>query len=195
MSELGALVLTGGRSSRMGADKAELEWLGVRAVDRVAHIAAEAGAAPIISVGPRGHGLQHVLDDEAFGGPVGAIAAGARALLEAGCERALILAVDAPTLQLEDLRPLLAHQDPGAVFKGLHLPMVLNLRALPDDSQADWPIDRLVDRAGLARLDCPAEALARLRGANTPAEREALLQSLRTASAAAGSRPEPPERK
>ena len=34
--KLGAIILTGGASSRMGADKAEALWLGVRAVDRVA---------------------------------------------------------------------------------------------------------------------------------------------------------------
>ena len=181
MLKLGALVLTGGRSTRMGADKAELDWLGVRAVDRVAGVAAAVGAEPIVSVGPRDHGLQHVSDEMAYGGPVGGILIGARALLAAGCGRALVLAVDAPTLRPEDVRPLLHHPAPGAVFEGLHLPMVVELRALPPDAEADWPIDRLVTRAGLARLDCPPDALPRLRGANTPAEREALLQALRDA--------------
>ena len=37
---LGALILTGGASSRMGEDKALLEWGGVRAVDRLVALGA-----------------------------------------------------------------------------------------------------------------------------------------------------------
>ena len=181
MLKLGALVLTGGRSARMGADKAELDWLGVRAIDRVAAVAAAVGAEPVLSVGPRGHGLQHVSDEPAFGGPVGGILVGARALLAAGCGRVLVLAVDAPTLRSEDLRPLLDHPAPGAAFAGLHLPVVMELTALPPDAEAGWPINRLITEAGLTRLECPPDALPRLRGANTPAEREALLKALRDA--------------
>ena len=141
---------------RMGADKAEALWLGVRAVDRVVAIAADCGA-----------------------GPVGGVVAGARALRAAGCHRALILAVDAPTLRPEDLLVLIDAPEPGAAFNGLHLPMILTLAAMPDDAMASWPLARLVDRAGLHRLLCPDDSLARVRGANTPEERDGLLRSLR----------------
>jgi molybdopterin-guanine dinucleotide biosynthesis protein A len=183
---LGGLVLAGGASVRMGSDKAVAEWLGVRAVDRVAALAASAAAAPIFCVGARGYGLPHVADEPKNGGPVGGILAGAAALKAAGCEAALVLAVDAPTLRLEDLRPLLAHPWPGAVFEGLHFPMVVALDALPDDARADWPVGRLAERAGLARLACAEEARQRIRGANTPEEREALLRRLRDEQDAQG---------
>ena len=39
----------------------------------------------------------------------------------------------------------------------------------------DWPLRRLADLAGLAHLPCPPQARQRLAGANTPAERDALL--------------------
>ena len=175
---LGAIILTGGGSSRMGADKAEVLWLGVRAVDRVADLARRSGADPVITVGVRSHGLRFIPDDAAGGGPVGGVIAGLRALGEAGCARALVLAVDAPTLEPEDLALLLAEPAPGAAFEGLHLPMALDLAALPAEAGAGWPLGRLVERAGLVRIACPADRLERLRGANTPQEREALLIGL-----------------
>eukprot|EP01035_Chromulina_nebulosa_P039441 gene39441-53322_t len=96
---LGAIILTGGASSRMGADKADALWLGVRAVDRVAALAADCEADPVITVGAKNYGLAFVADDDLGGGPVGGVIAGVRALKSAGCRRALILAVDAPTLR------------------------------------------------------------------------------------------------
>jgi len=188
-SGFGALVLTGGGSTRMGVDKAALDWLGLTAVERVAALAAAAGAAPVFTVGVQAYGLPHVADDVAGAGPVGGVLAGARALLAAGRARALVLAVDAPTLRLEDLRPLLASPGPGAAYEGLHLPMVVNLDALPHDARADWPIGRFIERAGLIRPPCGEAARTRIRGANTPDEREALLDQLRQDLAAPNQAP------
>jgi molybdopterin-guanine dinucleotide biosynthesis protein A len=176
---LGALVLTGGASSRMGVDKAELDWLGARAIDRVMAVAKALGAAPVYGVGAHGYGWPHVTEEPAMRGPVGGILAGAAVLLAEECERALVLAVDAPSLRPDDVHPLLVIAGPGAAYAGLPLPMVFNLSALPRGAQADWPVARLAEAAGLEHPDCPPEARARIRGANTPAEREALLRSLR----------------
>jgi len=175
---LGAMILTGGGSTRMGQDKAVLPWLGLRAVDRVAALAATLGADPVITVGADDYGQTHVRDARPGGGPVGGVLAGAAYLREAGCARALVLAVDAPTLQATDLAPLLAADGPGAAFEGMHLPMTLDLAAIPAEARDDWPMARLVERAGLARLSCQPAAVERVRGANTPDEREALLSAL-----------------
>ena len=172
------MILTGGASSRMGADKAEAIWLGARAVDRVAAVAAGCDAEPVITVGARDYGLAFVADDDIGGGPVGGIVAGARALQAVGCDRALILAVDAPTIRPDDLTALMQAPEPGAAFVGLHLPMVVTLAAIPDDVLASWPLARFADRAGLHRLVCPDDSLARVRGANTPEERADLLADL-----------------
>lgn len=174
-SRLGAMILTGGASTRMGADKATQLWGAATAVERVAALAAAAGANPVITVGGASHGLPHVRDEPPLGGPVGGVLAGARALHEAGCTRALVLAVDAPTLWAADLTPLLAADEPGAAYDGLHLPMVLSLSAVPPDAEAGWPLGRLAERAGLARPACPQDVVARIRGANTLGERDALL--------------------
>ncbi|WP_299006782.1 molybdenum cofactor guanylyltransferase [uncultured Caulobacter sp.] len=167
MTSLGAIILCGGGSRRMGRDKALLTWDGRRAVDRVADLARAAGAEALVTAGAD-LGLPWVPDDEAGAGPVGGVLAGAKAL---GTARLLVLAVDAPTVTLEDLAPLLAN---GGFYEGLPVPMVVEAAALPVDAEAGWPLRRLVERAGLAALPVPEGALARLRGANTPEEFEAL---------------------
>lgn len=172
------MILTGGASSRMGVDKATMLWRGRTAIDRVAALAAAIGAEPVISVGARDYGLVFVQDERPLGGPVGGVLAGAAALQAAGCARALVLAVDAPTLQAADLAPLLDAAGPGAAYEGLHLPMVIDLAVIPTDAAPGWPLARLVERAGLARVACPPDVAARIRGANTPGERDALLASM-----------------
>ncbi|RAK51360.1 molybdenum cofactor guanylyltransferase [Phenylobacterium deserti] len=173
---LGAMILTGGASSRMGADKAALIWDGLRAVDRVAELARAAGADSVMTVGAVDYGLPFVADEPAFGGPVGGVLAGCQALAAQACRRILVLAVDAPTIQPRDLTPLLAVEAPGAAYEGLHFPLVLDLTALPRDAAADWPMARLAERAGVRRLPCDDADRLRLRGANTPEEREVLLR-------------------
>jgi molybdenum cofactor guanylyltransferase len=178
---LGVVILTGGAGQRMGADKAELEWGGRRAVDRLADLARSLGAGAVVTAGPRDYGLPVAAEDPPGGGPVAGIVAGLRAL---NASRALVLAVDAPTLTAEDLAPLLTAPAPGAAYEGLHLPLVLHAAALPADAAAGWAMGRLVERAGLARLAVPPGAAERLRGANTPAERETLLRRLVTPDSA-----------
>lgn len=174
---LGAIILTGGGSSRMGADKALLEWGGRRAIDLVADVARASGAVAIVTAGTRDYGLPRAPEDPPGGGPVAGLAAGAAALRAQGCDRALVLAVDAPTLLAGDLEPLVGAPAPGAAYEGLHLPMAIDLAAVPAEAGHGWAMGRLVERAGLARIACPPRAQARLRGANTPDERARLLDA------------------
>lgn len=167
---LGAIILMGGASRRMGADKAALDWGGRPALDLCRALAGAAGARPVLAVGPSGE----VTDDTPGAGPVGGVLAGARVLASGGCRRMLVLAVDAPTIRPEDLLPLLTASGPGAAFEGQPLPMVIDLGVLPPDAEVGWPLARLVERARLARPVCPPSAIRRLRGANTPEEHRAL---------------------
>lgn len=175
---LGAIILTGGAGSRMNSDKAALLWNGRRAVDRAASLAQSVGAKLVVTAGVRDYGLPLVQDDIPLGGPVGGILNGALVLARAGCDRALVLAVDAPTIRDSDLHPLIARGGRGAAYEGLHLPAVVAIAALPSAAQPDWPMALLFDLAGVERLECPPGARARLRGANTPAERQLLLDEL-----------------
>jgi molybdopterin-guanine dinucleotide biosynthesis protein A len=169
---LAAIILAGGRSRRMGQDKAGLLWDGETAVLRLKHLAAQAGASAVFVAGGH-HGTP---DPTPFGGPVGGLLAAAAHLAEA--QRFLILAVDAPTLTLDDLAPLLRAAAPGAAFRGLPLPMVMGSGAVPWEFPADASLRRFVAAAGLDEIAPPAAAVTRLRGANTPEE----LQQLRSAS-------------
>jgi molybdopterin-guanine dinucleotide biosynthesis protein A len=178
MSCLGAIILSGGASKRMGVDKGSIAWLGERAIERVAGVAAAVGCGVVITVGPTDYGLPFVVDDTPLGGPVGGVLAGASALLQRGCDRALVLPVDAPTVRITDLQPLMRIGGSGAAFDGFPLPLSISLAALPSDASAGWPMKRLVEHAGLKVIDCPADARLRLRGANTPDEREILLREL-----------------
>jgi len=170
---LGAIILVGGASSRMGADKARLTWDGHRAVDLVADLARAAGASPIITAGGD-YGLTFVEDPAPGAGPVAGVLVGAARLAAEGASRALILAVDAPTLHLSDIAPLLAAPAPGAAYADYPLPAVMALATLPTDAEFGWPLARLIERAGLARPEAGPGLEPRLRGANTPGEREAL---------------------
>ena len=170
MSTLGAIILCGGASRRMGRDKAVLDWDGQRAVDRVAALARAVGADALVTAGTD-LGLPWVPDDDAFAGPVGGVLAGARAL---GTARLLVLAVDAPTVTAEDLARLLVG---GGCYEGLPVPMVLEAGAIPADAEAGWPLRRFVAAAGLVSLPVPEGAMGRLRGANTPEELQALTQT------------------
>ena len=174
MERLATVILCGGSSSRMGTDKARLDWDGTTAIERLAALSRNLGAPMVLTAGAD-HGLPAVLDASPGAGPCGGILAAALRLRADGYDRALILAVDAPTLLASDVEPLLAAGSPGAAYEGLPLPMVIDLAAIPAGAEAGWPLKRLVQGAGLAVLPCSDEARPRLRGANTPEERLRLL--------------------
>jgi molybdopterin-guanine dinucleotide biosynthesis protein A len=173
---LGAVILVGGASSRMGADKAAQAWNGRRAVDLVAGLARGAGAQVVVTAGGD-YGLPFVVDPPGRAGPAAGMLAGARRLAAEGVSHGLFLAVDAPTLELSDLAPLLDAPDPGAAFAGHPLPAFVTLSALPADAPSGLPLWRLLAQAGLAALTCPPERRLRLRGANTVEERAAVLRA------------------
>jgi molybdenum cofactor guanylyltransferase len=174
LQRLATVILCGGSSSRMGTDKARLDWDGVSAIERLAALSRDLGIPMVLTAGAD-HGLPAVLDANPGEGPCGGILAAALRLQADGYDRALIVAVDAPTLLASDIRPLLGAAAPGAAYEGLPLPMVIDLAAIPAGTEAGWPLKRLVQEAGLVVLPCSGQARPRLRGANTPEERRRLL--------------------
>jgi molybdopterin-guanine dinucleotide biosynthesis protein A len=92
-----ALILAGGRSSRLGdSDKQNLQIGGVSLLRRSIHAVQQAGVRSVIVVGDEVmDDVVTVREEPAYGGPVAAIAAGLRAL-PSRPDAVLVLACDMP---------------------------------------------------------------------------------------------------
>lgn len=101
-SEIAGFILAGGESSRMGRDKALLEFEGVPLLMRTARLVESVVAAPPAIIGnPGGYesfGLRMIADDWPGAGPLGGIATALRASSTAWN---LIVACDLPYLTSE----------------------------------------------------------------------------------------------
>jgi molybdopterin-guanine dinucleotide biosynthesis protein A len=108
-----AYVLVGGRSSRMGFDKALLRWGSATLVERVASAArAAAGSVTLVGAPERyAHlGYPTLADAEANRGPLGGIVA---ALAATSADWNLILACDMPNVSAELLKGLFTAAEAG----------------------------------------------------------------------------------
>jgi len=105
-----ALLLTGGASRRMGADKATLVVGGVGLAERTAALLG-AVAAPVLEVGPGYTALPRTREVPPGSGPLAAMAAGAAALLERRHRGpVLVVATDLPLLTRAYLLRLADHR-------------------------------------------------------------------------------------
>ncbi|WP_241681180.1 molybdenum cofactor guanylyltransferase [Pseudactinotalea terrae] len=145
---LAAVVLAGGRSTRLGGqDKAALLLDGARLVDRVVAAAQAAGAREVVVVGPASlvPGVPVVQEEPPFGGPVAGVAAGLAAL-GGGSTAVLVLACDLADPSAA-VGALTAAWDGGAEEAGVHL--------LDEDGRPQW-------LTGIYRLDSLESALTAL---------------------------------
>ncbi len=104
VSDAAAIVVAGGRSSRMGVTKPTLDVGGQTLVERVLSACAGAGVTPVVvgaTVVPAG--ITQLVENPAGAGPVHAIAAAAG---EIGAPRCFVLAADLPFLSVTALRAL-----------------------------------------------------------------------------------------
>ncbi|MER7273715.1 NTP transferase domain-containing protein [Dactylosporangium sp. NPDC000244] len=125
LGTLAAVILAGGRASRLhGRDKPMIAVGGVPMLTRVVGAAVEAGAAPVVVVGPDRDetpaGVRVVREEPAGGGPVAAAAAGMAAIEPVGV--VALLASDLPYMSAPALLVLmdaLGNAD-GALFVDEH---------------------------------------------------------------------------
>ena len=119
------VVLAGGRSSRMGRDKAGLVWQGRSLLQHMGELLREAGAAKIVVSGdyPDAGGIP---DAERDLGPLGGIASVAAALADGPL---LIVPVDMPTITAPLLARLAGSDARCACYRDHMLPMWLRLDA------------------------------------------------------------------
>lgn len=113
MTDAAAIVLAGGRSSRMGAPKAGLEWHGSTLLRRVTGLLARSVDGPVVVVSARGQELPplpatvSVVQDAREGrGPMQGLAAGLAAVGD-GSEIAYVSSTDVPLLHPAFVRRVL----------------------------------------------------------------------------------------
>ena len=164
MNDMAAILLAGGRGSRMGGvRKPLLEVGGTTLLDAAIAAARDAGCDPIIGVGEPLGEITWVREDPPFGGPVAAILA---ALPLAAASRVLILACDLPEAR-------------AAVQVLREAPFVGDGVCLTDESgQAQWLI-------GIYRTDALRDAAAAIRDGGKDASVRALLGDLEITQIAA----------
>lgn len=160
---LAGIVLAGGRSSRMGSDKACLMLDGVSFLDRARRLLTAAGASPVWVAGRPGE-PDGVADPDPHAGP-------ARALLSVlsrlphGVSRLAVIPVDMPLLTVADIAPLVAC-DRSAAWAGHPFPLVLRIADLAG-CEPVVSMRALLDAAGARRLRPAAGRERRLFNVNT----------------------------
>ncbi|GHH55627.1 molybdenum cofactor guanylyltransferase [[Pseudomonas] boreopolis] len=172
------LVLAGGGSTRMGRDKAGLDWQGRPLIEHMQDLLRSAGAHRVVVSGDYPQ-YDAIADRRPGLGPLGGLHSAAAALPDGTL---LVVPVDMPRLTTALLCRLLAAPAEYAVFSGQRLPMRMRL-----DEASRATLDRLVAAAererslralqqalGCAELALDAGAEAALANCNTPAQWEAL---------------------
>jgi molybdopterin-guanine dinucleotide biosynthesis protein A len=177
-AEFTGIVLAGGRSRRMGRDKALLPWGQGTLLDRMIAVLATAGATRVLVSGdrPAYGGIGDVVPDR---GPVG----GLHAVLRHVEGPVLVVPVDLPRLRPERVEALLAGMGTAgaAMFAGHPLPCALHAddaaRAVVDGMSAAGPggvsVLRVLEALGaiVVPVEVPDDDL---RPCNTPAQWSAL---------------------
>jgi len=200
---MGAILLLGGRSTRMGTAKADLDWQGEPLAAHIARVLQSAVAGPVIAVAapdqiipPLPEGVEVTRDRVAEEGPLRGVEAGLLALGDRA-ETVFIASVDTPLLHPVFVRALLDALLPDddllvpdaqgfrhpltAVWRASTLPVVT--AALADGVAGpgylfDRVRTRFLDEGALLALPGVRDAdprLDSLRNANTPEEFAALV--------------------
>lgn len=178
----GILLLAGGRSRRMGCDKAQLSYHGRPLIEHMQRRLDAMGPARLV-IGGRLPGLRDLVPD---GGPVASICALAQNLaLSGGLEQWLIVPVDMPLLAPDLLFRLLSDPAPAAYFIAHPLPAALRLdndvkaflKVAARDLKAGRgvPVKRLLAAVKASAVMPTAEEVGKLLNINTPEEWAALL--------------------
>lgn len=180
------VVLAGGRSKRMGSDKAQLLWQGRRLIDRSFELLRAAGCSRVVVSGDYPQ-YPHIPDQFPDRGPLGGLASVAQSEPES---RWLVSAIDQPLLDVSMLRALLdglmAGSETGRQvcrYGEEPLPMAFLVTpatrrwmqlAVAGDSPGHRSLKALQEYLRIHALPADTEVRARLRGVNTPSDWDTL---------------------
>lgn len=173
---IAGVVLAGGRSSRMGQDKAHMDYHGRTLVDHMAALLKETGLTDIHISGRTGEscastGYRCLQDSRPFAGPAAAI----RDVLVrlADYDGVLFVPVDMPFLTRAVLQDLLRHQN-GAHYEGWPLPLYLPTSGNPGEGQS---VRQMISGMNVKTLPLPEAGHGCFANLNTPEDwQEAVWQ-------------------
>lgn len=171
LSQIAGVVLAGGRSSRMGKNKALLEFKGRPLVQHMIDILRDAGLKDIFISGSL-EGYSCINDEQLFAGPV----QGIRSVLQEkpNYKGYLFVPVDMPLLTPEILQDLISKNE-GGYFIGWPLPLFL-MRPITMGESAS--VQGFIEANSLYPVDIPSAYEAAMVNINTPQEwDEALITS------------------
>jgi molybdopterin-guanine dinucleotide biosynthesis protein A len=160
---IAGIVLAGGKSSRMGRDKALLEYQGRPLLHHMMGLLRAAGLSEIFVSGNL-PGYPCVPDVSPAAGPVGGIISVVREKQD--YDGYLFIPVDMPLLPAQGLRLLLS-QDGGAYFIGWPLPLFLVPPAMPSQASS---VQGFIKDQGIYPIDIPPTMDNLMKNANTPEE-------------------------
>jgi molybdopterin-guanine dinucleotide biosynthesis protein A len=181
MKRFGGLVLAGGKSARMGADKAALTYKGRTLLEHMSNLLSMAGAAPVLRVGFGGELVDPMPD---CGPAAGVIALADHVAANPGVESWLVVPVDMPLLTPALLKRLADVDAPAAHFVDMTLPLAITLS--PDvaaavqrtrgDLQSEHGVSlwRLLRDVGATAIAPTPAEMPCLINVNTPAEWQSL---------------------
>ena len=156
-----AIILAGGRSSRMGQDKALLQLNGKTMLQHTCDLAVAAGCHEVL-ISRNADG--YIQDEVANRGPLAGIAA---ALKQANHPCCLVLPVDMPALQPADLQPLLTGE--SCYFADFSLPCVIRNTPQVQDYLAQVLVNMALAGRALSVHQLLLQAQARCLFPTTPA--------------------------
>lgn len=176
------VVLAGGRSSRMGRDKATLPWRGDTLLSHMQQCLRWAGVSRVVVSGDYRH-CDAIPDRFADLGPLGGLASVAEALPDTTL---LVVPVDMPLMDAAPLRYLLEPSAAGCIcLQGQPLPLRLRL-----DKESRQVLATLLDGPASGRslralhaalhgehIALPTQWLPQLQDTDTPADWRAIVPS------------------
>ncbi len=169
LSQIAGVVLAGGRSSRMGKNKALLEFKGRPLVQHMIDILRDAGLKDIFISGSL-EGYSCINDEQLFAGPV----QGIRSVLQKKPDYKgyLFVPVDMPLLPVRSLQ-LLLEQESGGYFIEWPLPAYVTP---PFVSCHSTSVHDFLQAQGIYPIALPSEFENTMKNANTPQEWEEIIK-------------------
>lgn len=162
-SNIAGVVLAGGRSSRMGQNKALLDYQGKPLIEHMLDILKQTGIEDTFISGNI-QGYDCIADKSPFSGPAEAI----KSVISncPGYEGFLFVPVDMPLLNAEMLHILL-QQKKGGHFINWPLPAYITR---PFSNSVATSVKELLHKYGIYPVDLPDHFLPHMKNANTPQE-------------------------